>query len=205
MRDRLPSLVAILLLALLVAATWWAVDYTQRSVDINPPRRVTHEPDAWGENFAMVTTDPQGLAANRLEGIKLFHYPDDDSYEIIKPIAIGNRPGSPITIATSDTALMSEGSETITMQGNAHVLRLPSDKDEKLDVKSDVLIIVPEQDLIYTDEPALVVNGNSSMRGTGMRYDNRTRQLQVHSASDVTISGQATPTPGQAETKEQKP
>ena len=38
--------------------------------------------------------------------------------------------------------------------------------------------------------PALVVNGSSTLRGKGMRYDNRTRQLTVTAASDVKISGE---------------
>lgn len=206
MRERLPSIIAILLLALLVLATKWAVEHTQSSVNIDPPRRVTHEPDAWGDVFAMVSTDPAGYAANRLEGLKFYHYPDDDTYEIIDPVAIANRVGNPMTIATSNTAIVSEGAETITMLGNAHAVRLPSDNDEMLDVKSEVLIIEPEADLIYTNEPALVINGKSTMRGKGMRYDNRNRQLQVHAATDVTISGEQTQQSRQRqENKEQQP
>ncbi len=205
-RDRLPSIIAILLLVLLVAATKWAVDYTQSSITLDPPRRVTHEPDAWGETFTMVSTDQSGLAANRLEGSKFYHYPDDQTYEIIDPVAIGNRLDTPITIATSKTAIVSKGAETITMLGQAHVVRLPSEDDDILDVKSDVLIIKPEQDLIYTDEPALVINGKSTMRGKGMRYDNRSRQLQVHAATDVTISGEQTQQSKQRrDNKEQQP
>lgn len=204
MRERLPSIIAILLLALLVFATKWAVDYTQSSVSIDPPRRITHEPDAWGDAFTMVSTDSSGYAANRLEGLKFYHYPDDNTYEIIDPVAIAHRTNTPMTIATSNTAIVSEESQIITMLGNAHVVRLPSANDEMLDVKSEVLIIEPEKDLIHTSEPALVINGKSTMRGKGMQYDNRSRQLQVHSASDVLISGEQTQQQRQ-ENKEQQP
>lgn len=192
MRDRLPTFISLLLLALLVLATLWAVDYTQRSVALDPPRRVTHEPDSWSRNFTMVSTDASGMAINRLDGEMAYHYPDDDSYEIEHPRAVSNRAQSPMTVATSDTAHMNAGGDTITMTGNAHIHRQATAEDEALDVRSRVLIILPQEDVVYTNEPAVVVNGQSTLRGTGMRYDNRVRQLNVMSESDTKISGQQT-------------
>src|SRR3546814_3752627 len=64
----------------------------------------------------MVRTDTTGVAINRLEGDYMQHYPDDDSYEITKARAIGQQPGSPITIGTSNTAIMDQGGERIVMK-----------------------------------------------------------------------------------------
>lgn len=190
MRERLPALVTMLLLIALVGGTWWAAEYTQRSVEVDPPRRLTHEPDAWADDFVLVRSNDQGVAVNRLEGEHMKHYPDDDSYEVFDARAISNRIDSPITIATADLAVMNENGERITMQGDAHVHRVPDAERKALDVRSETLIILPDEDVVYTDIPALVVNGNSTMRGTGMRYNNLTRQLEVYAASDVKISGQ---------------
>ncbi|NLC35719.1 MAG: LPS export ABC transporter periplasmic protein LptC [Alcaligenaceae bacterium] len=192
MKDRLPSVVAVMLLISLVIGTWWAADYAQRAVPIDPPRRVTHEPDHWAAQFVLIRGDEQGMAINRLEGDYLEHFPDTDSYEIQQAHAIGQRPGSPLTIASSDTAVMDEDGSRVTMTGNAHVHRKENAENRPLDVKSDVLILLPDEDVVYTDHPALVVHGNSTMNGTGMRYDNKTLQLQVYSATDVKISGQDT-------------
>lgn len=192
MKERAPALIAIVLLISLVIGTWWAADYAQRAIAIDPPRRITHEPDSWASDFVMVRSDVEGVAINRLEGIYMRHYPDDDSYEVTKAKAIGQQPNSPITVGTSDTAIMDKGGARIVMQGNAHVLRLPDGDDAALDVKSERLTILPDEDVVFTDMPALVVNGKSTMNGKGMRYDNKTRQLQVFSATDVKISGQET-------------
>ncbi|MGO3890708.1 MAG: LPS export ABC transporter periplasmic protein LptC [Paenalcaligenes sp.] len=190
MREKLPSLVAIVLLLILVAGTWWAADYTQRSLEVDPPRRFTHEPDSWAQNFILVRTDEQGRALNRLEGKHMLHYPDDDSYEITSARAVSNQADSPIIIATSKTAIMDQDGSRITLIGDAHAQRLPDAERKSLDVRSEVLVILPDEDVVHTEEPALVVNGNSTMRGKGMRYNNTTRQLEVFSASDVKISGQ---------------
>jgi lipopolysaccharide export system protein LptC len=190
MKERAPALIAICLLIALVFGTFWAADYAQRAIPIDPPRRITHEPDSWAEDFVMIRTDPAGIAINRLEGTYMKHFPDNDSYEITKAKAIGQQPNSPITIGTSDTAVMDQNGERIVMTGNAHVHRMPGEGRAAMDVTSEVLTIRPDDNLLFTDQPALVVNGNSTMNGKGMRYDNNTRQLQVFSATDVKISGQ---------------
>ncbi|NLY28986.1 MAG: LPS export ABC transporter periplasmic protein LptC [Alcaligenaceae bacterium] len=190
MRERVPGLVAIALLASLVAGTWWAADYAQRAIPLDPPRRVTHEPDAWASNFVMVRTDPAGIAINRLEGDYLRHYPDDDSYEIDQIRAIGQQPGAPLTIGTARTAIMDQDGDRITMNGNAHLHRQAGPDTNPLDVTSEQLVVLPDEDIVYTDLPARVVNNKSVMNGTGMRYDNKTRQLQVFSSTDVKISGE---------------
>lgn len=189
MKERAPALVALVLLISLVIGTWWAADYAQRAIPIDPPRRLTHEPDAWAETFVMVRTDPQGVATNRLEGDYMQHFPDDDSYEITQFRAVGQQPGSPVTVGTSDTAVLDQDGSRITMTGNAHVERQASQGNAPLEVTSEQLIILPDEDIVYTDKPARVVNNNSVMNGTGMRYDNKTRQLQVYSSTDVKISG----------------
>ncbi|MGG4773453.1 LPS export ABC transporter periplasmic protein LptC [Paenalcaligenes sp. Me52] len=190
MREKLPSLVAMILLTILVAGTWWAADYTHRSIEVDPPRRFTHEPDSWAKNFILVRSDEQGRALNRLEGKHMLHFPDDDSYEITDARAVSNQVDSPIMIATANTAIMDQDGSRITLVGDAHAQRLPDAERKPLDVRSEVLVILPDEDVVHTEEPALVVNGNSTMRGTGMRYNNTTRQLEVFSASDVKISGQ---------------
>ena len=192
MRDRFPSLVAVSLLIGLVAATWWAADYADRALPTDPPARITHERDSWSENFVMLRTDPSGMPINRLEGDHAEHFPDDDSYAIVRPRAVGMQPGNPVTVGTSDTAIMDQGGKRIVMTGNAHIHR-PADADrQELDVRSKQLTLLPDEDVVFTDLPAIVTQGQSRMNGTGMRYNNKTRQLQVFSASNVEIAGQDT-------------
>lgn len=190
MRDRLPGLVAVLLLSLLVLGTWWASDYTLRSIQVDPPARLTHERDSWSDHFVMVRTGPRGHAINRLEGASMEHFPDTDSYEIAQPRAVDHQQGSPITVGTAERGTLDHHGDRIVLNGEAHLRRLPDAQHQLLDVRSDQLILEPNADLVYTDHPAVVINGHSTLRGRGMRYDNRTRQLTVMAASDVKISGE---------------
>jgi len=206
MRERGPALIAIALLTSLVAGTWWAADYARRAVPIDPPARVTHEPDSWAHNFVMIRTDPAGMAVNRLEGVTMRHYPDDDSYEVDQVKATGQLADAPVTIGTADLATMDANGTRIVMDGNARVHRLPDKKRAALDVTSAQLILYPDDDVVETELPARVVNGPHVMHGTGMRYDNKTSKLQVFSATDVKISGQETPShPSRSDNQKNEP
>lgn len=192
MKERLPALVALILLITLVAGTWWAADYAQRAIPIDPPARLTHEMDSWARDFVMLRTDPTGKPINRMEGTYAEHFPDDDSYHVTEPRAVGQQAANPITVGTADTAIMEQGGKRIIMNGSAHVHRQPDAENDALDVRSEQLIIVPEDDVIYTDLPAVIHKGNSRMSGKGMHYNNKTRQLQVSASTDVEIAGSET-------------
>lgn len=192
MKERFSSLVALGLLLALVLGTWWAADYAQRSIPIDPPRRITHEPDSWAEKFVMLRADETGAPINRLEGDLMQHYPDDDSYEITNPRAVGQRAGTPVTIGTARMAIMDQDANRIIMRQDAHLHRMPDSQRSAMDVRSEEIIMLIDEDLAYTDKPAQVDQGRSRMNGTGMRYNNKTRQLEVHSATDVQISGAET-------------
>jgi len=211
LRERLPGLMAIALLTALVIATWWAADYTQRAVALDPPRRMTHEPDAWAQRFIMLRSDAQGLAINRMEGAAMQHYPDDDSYEITQVRTTGRQADAPVIIGASDVAIVDQDGDRVTMRGNARVRRSADAQTPAMQVRSEVLTLRIPEDVVSTDAPAVVVRGHSVMQGTGMHYDNKTKVLHVQSAVDVRIVGrdqrgagavvnaQATPATGYAE------
>jgi lipopolysaccharide export system protein LptC len=173
------------------------------AVVIDPPRRFTHEMDAWSRNFVMVRADLDGKPINRLEGDYAEHYPDDDSYVITQPRAVGLRPNTPVTVATAQTGTMFDGGKRIVMEKDAHMHRKPDADTPALDVRSEKLTIIPDDDVITTDLPALVTRGQSRMNGTGMKYNNKTRQLEVFSSTDVEISN--TDTQKQPQPSSQQP
>ncbi|HLR12242.1 MAG TPA: LPS export ABC transporter periplasmic protein LptC [Burkholderiaceae bacterium] len=192
MNERGPAIMAGLLLLALVAGTWWAADYAQRAIPVDPPARLTHEPDSWARTFVMIQTNNAGMPVNRLEGRFMRHYPDDDSYEVDDARAVNQRADAPITIGSAKLATMNSDSTLIVLTGDAHVHRLADAERAALDVTSNELTLLTDEDIVKTALPARVVHGSHTMEGIGMRYDNRSGKLQVFSASDVKLSGQDT-------------
>lgn len=188
MKERFALIISVGILFILVASTWWAADYAQRAVDIDPPSRLTHEPDNWAKTLVLLRTNQEGQVFQRLEGDLMEHFPDDDSYEILKPRAFVLRPQNPLIIATSRTATIYENGDRIVMHGDAVVLRMGDEERQPLNFRSDELTMLVKQDITYTDLPATAVSGRSRMSGVGMRYNNASQTLDVQKSTDVDIA-----------------
>jgi lipopolysaccharide export system protein LptC len=194
MRDRLTSGVAFALLVALVVGTWWAADYAQRSVPVDPPRRLTHEMDGFIDGLVMLRTDENGMPAARLESPRALHFPDDDSYEIESPRAISQRPDRSVTVATAERGVMTEDGNRVVMDGNVQLRREPNAGQPGLQITSEQLILRPHDDVAWTDLPAVVTRDDGSrIAGTGMHYDNKTRQLKVTADTRVRLMQRDTP------------
>ena len=188
MKERFAIIVSLVILTSLVMGTWWAADYSQRAVEIDPPVRLTHERDHWATQIVLLRTDENGLVIHRLEGDLMEHFPDDQSYDVVRPRAFGLKADNPLTIATARTATVFEEGDRIVMKGDAVVLRLGDAKRQPLNFRTDEVTMLIKKDLAYTDLPAIATSGRSRMSGTGMRYNNATQQLDVFKSTDVEIA-----------------
>ena len=188
MKERFALIVSFVILTSLVMGTWWAADYSQRAVDIDPPVRLTHERDNWAKQIVLVRTNELGVVIHRLEGDLMEHFPDDKSYDVVRPRAFALKSDNPLTIATSHTATVYDEGDRIVMKGDAIVLRLGDTERQPLNFRSDAVTMLIKEDLAYTDLPAIATSGRSRMSGTGMRYNNATQQLDVFKSTDVEIA-----------------
>ena len=188
MKDRFSTGVTALILTVLVAGTWWASDYAQRAVQLDPPAKNTHEPDTWAKNIVLLRSNELGVTVSRLEGDYIEHFPDNESYEIQVPRAFNVKADSPMTLATSKTAVLLDDGNRIIMQGNAVLTRLGDADNAPLTFSSEMLTMLVDQDLAFTDLPAVAINGRSRLSGVGMTYNNKTRLLNVLQSSDVDIA-----------------
>ncbi|MCF8173049.1 MAG: LPS export ABC transporter periplasmic protein LptC [Candidatus Methylopumilus sp.] len=188
MKERFAIIVSLVILTFLVMGSWWAAEYSQRAVEIDPPVRLTHERDHWATQIVLLRTDENGFVIHRLEGDLMEHFPDDQSYDVVRPRAFGLKADSPLTIATSQTATVFDEGDRIIMKGDAILLRLADEKRQPLNFRSDEVTLLIKKDLAYTDLPAIATSGRSRMSGTGMRYNNATQQLDVFKSTDVEIA-----------------
>lgn len=188
MKERFALVVSSFILFILVAGTWWAAEYAQRAVDIDPPSRLTHEPDNWAKKLVLVRTNDQGRVINRIEGDVMEHFPDDNSYEVLGPRAFALRPENPLTLATSRSATIYDDGDRIVMKGDAVLLRLGDAEHQPLNFRSEQITMLVKEDVTFTDLPAVAVSGRSRMNGVGMRYNNATQILNVLKSTDMDIA-----------------
>jgi len=82
LREGFSSYLPLLVMALLVLASWWLVKNSPRSAGPAEERPVSSEPDYTMEQFALERFDAQGRLKLRIEGARLKHFPATDRIEI---------------------------------------------------------------------------------------------------------------------------
>jgi lipopolysaccharide export system protein LptC len=189
MKDRFPTIMSMVILVALVIGTWVAAEHTKRAVVIEAAAKKTHEPDSWSKNFTVVRTNEAGLPISRLVGQYLEHFPDDGSYDITNPIATNVPNVGRVTQGTANMATVLDEGNRIVLKGNAFVFRLPEKDDtDPINVRSEEMTMLVDEDVAYTDLPAVARDGRTRLSGIGMRYDNKTGELSVKQSTDVEIS-----------------
>ena len=193
MKDRFAPIASIVILTTLVIGTWFAAEYTKRAVELDAPAQHRSDPDSWGEGLVMIRSNLDGVAVTRIEGDYMEHFPADGSYDIVDPRAMSIRPDQPALMGTAHFAKVLDDGNRIVMQNNAVLLRLATETTEPLTVSSQEITLLLDQDVAYTDLPALAIRERSTLKGVGMRYDNKTGELKVFESTDVEIAPRARP------------
>ena len=189
MKDRFPTIMSVVILVALVIGTWVAAEHTKRAVVIEAAAKKTHEPDSWSKNFTVVRTNEAGLPISRLVGEYMEHFPDDGSYDITNPIATNVPNEGRVTQGTAKMATVLDEGNRIVLKGNAYVFRLPEKDDtDPMNVRSEEMTMLVDEDVAFTDLPAVARDGRTRLSGIGMRYNNKTGELSVKQSTDVEIS-----------------
>jgi lipopolysaccharide export system protein LptC len=188
MTDSSRLLRLFMLLAPVVAlalGSFWLLEVLRRSADEAVPNRARVEPDFYVEQFSYVKLAPNGRAQYHFAGERLSHNPQDDSYDIHKPVirsvSQGNNAEAPMIIRADRAHVTSDNSE-VHMHDNVHMDRPASPTNEPLHVKSDYILILPDDDVMKTDKPVVITSGPSILKGVGMFANNATREFKLMSS-----------------------
>lgn len=201
-RDRWSYGVSLLVLTALASGTWWAADHARRSIQADPPRRISHEPDFFVERFGMVRSNPQGRAHTVLQGDRLVHYPDDDSSELSTPQFWSLQPDQPLVQVRALQGRMDQMGQRVSLDGKVVWERAADAKREKMVIETPNMILLPDDDVAYGASTVVVQQGRNQLQGVGFHYDNQSRQLRIAQQSRVLIAPHAvTSAPSRPEKK----
>lgn len=187
-QDHLNYLAAVLVLLTLVCATWWAADRARRSVQPDPPRRISHEPDFFIERFGMVRSDPQGTAHTVLQGERLVHFPDDDSSELSEPRFWSSRPNQPLVQVRARQGRLDQDGSRVTLEGDVLWQRAASENRAPMRISTARMTVLPDDEIAQGELPVTVLQGGHALNGVGFHYDNQSRQLHINQRSSVRIA-----------------
>lgn len=180
--DRLAAAISILLLTGLGVGSFYLAELSQRGAG-GGPRRLTHEPDFFVDNFVLTRLDAQGEPMFRMSAQRMFHYPDDDSTEYVKPHLVSLDPKQPLVTLTADRGTADAKGDHTHLYDNVLLTRAAVGDHPPLRVTTDYVLLLAQEDIARTDHPVRIQYGESTLTGVGMVFNNAARSLDV--LSDV--------------------
>ena len=168
-----------IIMLLLAAMTLWLRQAIEGPVWTDPGNR-RHDPDAIIDNFTITRMDEKGAPQYRLSAKRMLHFGDDDSTELLAPHFIKRSDGSEVTV-TSERGRVTRDYEEAFFHGNVELVRAATREAAGMTVRSEYLHVLAKKDLVLSDRPVTIREGNSTISGTGMEYNRRTRNFTLHS------------------------
>lgn len=167
------------LLALLAALTFWV----ERAVQ--PPQPANdggsrHDPDYRLTNFTTTKTDLKGNPRHMLAAVEMVHYPDDDSTHLVRPRFTQYTLNKPYTQIEGQRGVVTSDGKNVYFMDNVKVVRGALRQRGELTLLTEYLHILPEQDLVLTDQPVSILQApRTVVRGTGMEYNKKLGILKL--------------------------
>ncbi len=166
------SLFPLLLAGLLAAMTFW-LERAARPPATGMDGKTRHDPDYIVDNFTVRRFGPEGFLQHTLHAAHMRHFPDDDSTLVLKPELTYHR--TPETHVSARQAYLDSGAKHIKLMDDVIIQRAGTNKPETI-LTTQVLDVTPDNETASTNAPVTITQGQSNVRGSGLRTDNRIGQ-----------------------------
>jgi lipopolysaccharide export system protein LptC len=185
--DRITTALPLILVAMLVAFTFWLDQLAQPVAKIGKGTD-RHDPDYMVNGLQAMRMNAAGATAYTLSANKMVHYPDDDTTELSSPRLVSLEPGkAPITI-TSERALVSSNGENVYFHDNVRVTRAAFGDSSEMHMRTSYLHVIPDDSIAKTDKPVTITDAATTVNASGLELnsDNRILKLsgRVHGTYD---------------------
>mgnify|MGYP001217056579 CR=1 FL=1 len=177
MRERLTSLIAIVLLAAVTATSYWYARVLRIPKVVVAAAPGT--PDFEAERLVITQFDAEGRARHKLFAERLLHYNDTDNVDLTAPRLISLRPDQPQFEVRAERGQVENSGERVHLYDNVDLRRAASASVPEMHVMTSYLLAIPDDDRYQTDRPVVVERGDARITAAdGMRIDGIARTVE---------------------------
>jgi lipopolysaccharide export system protein LptC len=181
----------LLVLTMVAFGTFWLAQVMNRGASDGKDGKASTEPDYYIHNFSLVRMTPDGKPSYITSGIKLTHYPADDSSDIDQPFVRDLAQGKAPTNIRAERAHVDQDNTRIQLNQNVTIIRPAAPGSDALDLKTEALTVFPDSDRMETALPVEIKLGSAVLTGIGMKANNATGQLDVLDRAHLTYPPKA--------------
>ena len=174
---RLGIIVAVLVA--LSLGSFWVMEVLRRDGANAQSARVPNKPDYYVEKFNYVKMAESGQPRFSITGDKMVHVPQDDSFEMTMPVVTGLDPTKPTMILRSKRARIEDDNSKVHMYDDVNGNRAATSTSDNMHLKTEYLLLLPDDDIAKTDKYAEITMGASFMTGTGMIINDAIQQFEL--------------------------
>ena len=176
MRLSTTRLFPLLLMLALAGLTFWLERTVREEEGVHPSLR-RHDPDYIVDNLNHTRFNAQGLVESTLAAVKMLHYPDDDSTDLVAPHLVQTKPNEPRVTLTAERGVLSQDGEEVFLYGNVLLVREGSAERSETRMRTSFLHLTRGQSVIRTDREIVITEEDRVLSGRGMEYHNDSKQL----------------------------
>lgn len=176
--ERLQSWTPLFLLLLLLAATWWLNEQVKPLAPVEDPRK-RHDVDYVIDGLSSIALNAQGQPRYVMSAESMWHYPDDDTAHLKRPVLTNLSPDRAPFNFSSDTAKLSHNGEELFMYDDVVAVRPADAKRSEMTFHTDYLHVLPDPEKADTDHPVTIVDAHNTVHAVGMEMDNKTHIIKL--------------------------
>ncbi|MFM9834599.1 MAG: LPS export ABC transporter periplasmic protein LptC [Methylophilaceae bacterium] len=166
--------------ALLALVTYW-ISQTVEQLGAKIDGSNRHDPDYTMNNFVTSQTDATGKLRYVLAATEMVHYPDDDSTTLQRPRFTQYNTDKPYTRIEGLRGYISNNGEEIQLVDNVKVTREAFDGKGEMQISTEKLTILPDQDIAKTDSPVIITQAPKTViHATGMVYNKKDQTVKLN-------------------------
>jgi lipopolysaccharide export system protein LptC len=186
--DVVSAYLPLLLMAMLALGTWWLVRNAPEVEGPTVPVAPRHVADYTMTRFVVQRFASDGALRTQIEGERLRHFPDNDTFEIDEARIRSFGTDGVVTIANAKRALANGDGSELQLFGEAQVLRPAHGKNEAVEFRSEFLHAFRNVERVRSHVPVVVTQGQTVVRASqGMEYDNLSRVVDLKGRTSATF------------------
>jgi len=176
---RLRLIVIIALGVTMALGSFWVLEVMRKNSIGQAPQIARSEPDFYVDDFKFIQVAKSGQMHYKMSGARLTHEPQHDSYRIEKPVIISlDQVRAPMTMR-AESAMIEDDNSKVHLYQNVRVDRPASGRSQALHLETEYLLLLPDEDVMQSDQPVKLVTGQSTLSGNSMFANNASRELRV--------------------------
>jgi lipopolysaccharide export system protein LptC len=176
MRLSTTRMFPLVLMVALAGLTFWLERTVRDEEGLHPSLR-RHDPDYIVDNLAHTRFNAQGVVESTLLAVKMLHYPDDDTTDLVAPRVVQTKPNEPRVTVTADRGALSQDGEEVFLYGNVLMVREGGPDRSETRMRTSFMHVVQAHSVIQTDRDVVITEDDRVLSGRGMEYHNDSKEL----------------------------